>query len=112
VSLDIIEQDSIGIVGESGSGKSSLVMAILQLLPDRITKIQGKVYFKGNNLLELTEKELSKLRWKEIAAVFQKSMNSLSPVHKIGNQMSDIYQIHEKLVSKKEIKKRMINLLK
>ena len=87
VSLDIKEQDSIGIVGESGSGKTTLIMAILRLLSNRITEVKGEILFDGVNLLRLPDNELTQIRWKEIAAVFQKSMNALSPVHKIGNQM-------------------------
>lgn len=111
VSFLIEEQDSIGIVGESGSGKSTLAMAILQLLPRRITKTEGEVFLEGSDLFKLTNEQLAKLRWKEMAVVFQKSMNALSPVHKIGTQMSDIYRIHESQVSKQEVKKKMISLL-
>src|SRR5699024_10948889 len=75
VSLDIKEQDSIGIVGESGSGKTTLIMAILRLLSNRITEVKGEILFDGVNLLRLPDNELTQIRWKEIAAVFQKSMN-------------------------------------
>lgn len=78
VSLSIEEQDSVGIVGESGSGKSTLAMAILQLLPKRITQVEGEVLLEGKDLFKLTEDQLSKLRWKQMAVVFQKSMNSQS----------------------------------
>lgn len=111
VSFVIEEQDSIGIVGESGSGKSTLAMAILRLLPERIATIQGEVLFNGVNIMKLEESKLLKLRWKEMAAVFQKSMNTFSPVHKIGHQMVDIYQIHETKLSKKEMRTKIIELL-
>ncbi|MDZ5472319.1 ABC transporter ATP-binding protein [Bacillus sp. 31A1R] len=111
VNFSINEQDSIGIVGESGSGKSTLAMAILRLLPNRIATVEGEVYLNGKDFLKLSDEELTKKRWKEIAVVFQKAMNALSPVHKIGSQMVDIFQIHDKQLSKKEIKNRMIDLL-
>lgn len=111
VSFDVEQQDSIGIVGESGSGKSTLAMAVLRLLPHKIAEVTGDISFEGKNLLQLSENELEALRWTEMAVVFQKSMNALSPVHKIGNQMLDIYKIHNKTATKEEAKKRMIELL-
>lgn len=111
VSLSVDEQDSVGIVGESGCGKSTLAMAVLRLLPERITEVTGAVAFKGRNILELSKQELDALRWKEIAVVFQKSMNSLSPVHQIGLQMSDIYQVHEPQATREETMRRVMEVL-
>lgn len=111
-SLNIEKKDSIGIVGESGSGKSTLAMGILRLLPKKTTKVTGKILFNGVDLLELTEEEFRKLRWKDISVVFQKSMNSLSPVHKIGFQMKDIYRVHEPDASDVEVRKRVLELFR
>ncbi|MEK5379796.1 ABC transporter ATP-binding protein [Niallia sp. FSL W8-0635] len=111
VSFHINAQDSLGIVGESGSGKSTLAMAILQLLPKKITTVTGEVHFNGKNLLALSEDKMQPMRWKDLSVVFQKSMNALSPVHKIGNQLVDIYRIHQPKVKKKEAKERIITLL-
>jgi len=102
VDLQVDEQDSIGIVGESGSGKSTLAMGVLGLLPENSTRLDGDILFKGRNIAELSQSELAAIRWKEMAAVFQKSMNSLSPVHKIGNQIAGIYRIHRPKADKKE----------
>lgn len=109
--LSIEEQDAIGIVGESGSGKSTLAMSILQLLPAS-AKIDGEILYKGKNLLTMAEEELNKIRWAEISVVFQKSMSALSPVHKIGAQMEDVYRVHDSNKSKQELKEHVINLLK
>ncbi|MFM9279142.1 ABC transporter ATP-binding protein [Paenibacillus jiagnxiensis] len=111
VSLEVEEQDSVGIVGESGSGKSTLAMAILRLLPSRTARVEGEIIFGGQPLLKLGELELARLRWKELAVVFQKSMNSLSPVHRIGTQMADIYRLQEKGLNKKQLRERIIKLL-
>ncbi|WP_313346905.1 ABC transporter ATP-binding protein [Sedimentibacter sp.] len=111
VSFDIEQQDSLGIVGESGSGKSTLALSILRLLPKKTTEVSGEIIFEGINLLDLSESELENIRWKEISVVFQKSMNSLSPIHKIGSQMSDIYMLHNKTASKAEVKNKMTELL-
>jgi len=112
VDLEIEERDSIGIVGESGSGKSTLANAILRLLPKRITNVEGEIMFEGRDLLKLTPEELSAIRWKELSVVFQKSMNALSPVHKVGKQMEDVYRIHEPNASKEEIRARVYELFK
>lgn len=111
VSFDIEPQDSLGIVGESGSGKSTLALSILRLLPKKIARVNGEIIFEDKNLLDLSEDELRDIRWKEISVVFQKSMNSLSPIHKIGSQMSDIYMLHNKTASKAEVKTKMTELL-
>ncbi len=113
VSFDIYEGDSLGIVGESGSGKSTLAMAILGLLPKKTTEITGEaIFLDDKNLLTIEEKELNELRWKHIAVVFQKAMNSLSPVHRINTVIEDIYRVHEPEATKEEIRELSIKLLK
>ena len=110
--FSINKGDSLGVVGESGSGKSTLAMALLRLHDESRTEITGKALFEGKNLLELTQEEMNALRRKDISVVFQKAMNSLSPVHRISEQVEDIYRVHEPHASKKEIEERMIYLLK
>lgn len=112
VSLTVEEEDSVGIVGESGSGKSTLAMGILRLLPENITEIQGEALLNGKDLLKLSRKELNEVRWVDISVVFQKAMNALSPVHRIGDQMEDIYHVHYPNTPKSEVKKRVYELLK
>ena len=110
VSFDIDKQDSVGIVGESGSGKSTLALALLKLLPKN-ADVTGEVLFEDKDLLKLSTDEFNDLRWKEISIVFQKSMNSLSPIHRIGSQMADIYTIHDGSADSDEVKGKIINLL-
>ncbi len=112
VDLAISRGDSIGIVGESGSGKSTLAMAILGLLPSSVATIEGEAFFLGQDLLSISEQEFNKLRWMNLAVVFQKAMNSFSPVHKIGNQIIDIYRVHKPKATKDEIYARAIETLK
>ena len=111
VSLTVEEQDSVGIVGESGSGKSTLAMGILRLLPENIIETSGKALLEGQDILSMDEKTLRSVRWKEMAVVFQKSMNALSPVHRIGAQMEDIYRVHYPNESKDAIRSRIYELL-
>lgn len=104
--------DSLGIVGESGSGKSTMATALLRLLPERTTEISGEALFLDKNLVTMNNEELKSIRWNELAVVFQKSMNSLSPVHRIGAQIEDIYRVHKPNASKKEVFERISYLLK
>ena len=90
VSLEVDKGDSLGIVGESGSGKSTLAMALLRLHP-KGTEIAGQALFEGKDLLAISQEEMNELRWVKIAVVFQKAMNALSPVHRISEQIEDIY---------------------
>lgn len=106
-SLSIEKGDSLGIVGESGSGKSTLAMAVLRLLSDNVADVQGQIHFLGKDLLTLDKEELRKLRWNNLAVVFQKSLNALSPVHRIGEQIEDIYRVHKPQATKKEIQERV-----
>lgn len=112
VNLVINKGDSLGVVGESGSGKSTLAMALLRLLPERNTEITGISNFGNTDLVQASEKELKEIRWKELSVVFQKSMNALSPVHRIGEQIEDIYRVHKPNASKEEIFDRIKYLLK
>lgn len=112
ISFSLNKGDSLGIVGESGSGKSTLAMALLRLLPASCTDVAGEAIFKEADLLKISAVEYNKLRWKDISVVFQKSMNSLSPIHKIGEQIEDIYRVHKPKATKAEIKSRMVELFK
>ena len=111
VSFKINKGDSLGIVGESGSGKSTLAMGLLRLLPEESTDISGVANFTGRDLTKLSQEELKKIRWNELSVIFQKSMNALSPVHKIGTQVEDIYIVHKPNASKKEVFDRFSYLL-
>ena len=112
VSFGIERGDTLGIIGESGSGKSTIVMAMLRQLDPRFSKITGRVEFDGQDLLTLPDAEFKKLLWKRIAIVFQKSMNSLSPVHRLGSQFEDIYRVHEPHATKAQIHDRAVELFK
>lgn len=117
VSLDINEGDSLGLVGESGSGKSTLAMALLRLLPASSAEVTGSAIFEENqDLISLDEKKMNELRWMKIAVVFQKAMNSLSPVHRIKTIIEDIYRVHIPSATSEEIRSvttelfRLVNL--
>jgi len=111
VSFDLAAGEFLGIVGESGCGKSTLLFAIAQLLvlPAEITS--GSVVFKGRNMVGLTDKEMSAVRWKDLSVVMQSAMNALNPVKSIGAQFSDAMRAHG-VASKGEIAERSAEVLK
>lgn len=110
VSFSIEAGESLGIIGESGSGKSTLINALLRLLPEKTAEVSGKILFDEDDLLTCSENRLKKLRWKEIAVVFQKSMNSLSQIHTIGTQFEDVYRAHVPKAGKKEMQELICGL--
>jgi len=98
VNFDIFEGEVLGIVGESGSGKSVTSLSINRLIPNPPGDIvDGKINFKGINLLELSYDEMKDYRGKEIAMIFQEPMTSLNPVFKINMQMNEVLIEHEGL---------------
>jgi peptide/nickel transport system ATP-binding protein len=102
VSLDIPKGKISSIVGESGSGKSTLANAIIGFIKYPATKIEGSIEYKGQNILELTNSKLNKIRMKNIAFVPQAAMNSLNPVMKIGDEIHDIIEAHTKVTPSEE----------
>ncbi len=82
------------IVGESGCGKSVTALSILGLLSPNARIIDGRITFDGKDLLEISEKEMDRIRGNDITMVFQDVMNSLNPVLTIGNQLTEIIRIH------------------
>lgn len=112
VSFSVSEGETIGIVGESGSGKSVTNLSIMKLIPSPPGKIVGgEVLFEGQNILDLSEKELREIRGNKISMIFQDPMTSLNPFLKISTQMIETIRLHNKDVSKEEAKERSIKLL-
>ncbi len=114
--INLYKGETLGIVGESGAGKSVLAMTILRILPSPPAFIEsGEIIFKGKNLLSLEEKEMQRIRGREISMIFQDSMSALNPVFTVGQQIMNVILRHNKYFSKKEAKKealKMIELVK
>ena len=102
--------ETLGIVGESGSGKSVTSLSIIGLISKPSGKVEGSVKYKNKELVNLSEKDMRKLRGKEIAMIFQEPMTSLNPVFTIGNQMLEAIKIHFSL-TKKESRDYAIKML-
>lgn len=111
VSFSVPSGRTLGIVGESGSGKSITSLSILRLIQSPGKIKSGKILFDGKDLLQLSEKDMRKIRGNEISMIFQEPMTSLNPVFTIGEQISEVYQIHRNL-SKREAKEKSIEMLK
>jgi len=96
VSLDLRRGSTIGIVGESGCGKTMLSLSILRLVPHPGRITGGSIIFRGDNLLELTEKEMRGIRGDRISMIFQEPMAALNPVFPIGSQIAEVILLHQK----------------
>jgi oligopeptide transport system ATP-binding protein len=95
VSFSLNEGEAIGIVGESGSGKSVTSLSIMRLLPVPPAEIvDGEVIFQGEDLVDLSEREMRKIRGGKIAMIFQDPISSLNPVMRIEDQIIEPLQIH------------------
>lgn len=112
VSFALHKGETLAIVGESGSGKSVTSKSIMRLLPQANAIIKkGNILFDGKDLIKLSEKQMQKIRGKDIAMIFQDPMTSLNPTMKVGKQIMEPILKHQK-ISKAEAKKRAIDLLK
>ena len=111
VSFSIKKGETLCIVGESGCGKSVSALSIMGLLPPSGYVQSGSAIFQNNDLLSISSNQLEKLRGNRISMIFQDPGSSLNPVMRIGDQVSEIFQIHLK-ISKKESLEKAFQILK
>jgi peptide/nickel transport system ATP-binding protein/oligopeptide transport system ATP-binding protein len=112
LSFSVEAGTTMGIVGESGSGKSVTSLSIMRLIPQPPGKIErGEVFFKGRDLLKLSEAEMRKIRGHEIAMIFQDPMTSLNPVLTVGEQIAEATRLHLGY-SKKEAMDKAVEMLR
>ncbi len=114
VSFDIQAGEIFALVGESGSGKSLTSLAIMRLLADSLSVTEGDVLLHtekqpAQNIFELTEQQMQKIRGKQVAMIFQEPMTSLNPVMKVGEQVAEVLRVHLGL-SKKQARKKVVSL--
>ncbi len=110
VYLTVNEMDTVGLVGETGCGKSVTALSVLQLVQNPGRIVGGEIYFKGTNLLALSEAEIRKIRGKEIAMVFQDPKTYMNPILTIGEQIRETIMLHQK-ISKEEARDRAVESL-
>jgi peptide/nickel transport system ATP-binding protein len=111
VSFDLQPNSRLGLVGESGSGKSTIAMALLRLIkpPGRIEA--GQILLEGQDLAPLSEEQMRQIRLNQISMIPQGAMNSLNPVVRIGQQITDGIKTHNPGMSGREIRKRVAEVL-
>ena len=110
VNLKLEKGETLALVGESGSGKSVTAKSVMKLLSNNAVVKEGSITFKGENILDKSERDMQSIRGKKIAMVFQDPMTSLDPTMKIGKQITEVIIKHEK-ASKEEANKRAEELL-
>ncbi|MDB4862706.1 ABC transporter ATP-binding protein [Pirellulaceae bacterium] len=109
LSLSIKPGHTLGVVGESGSGKSVTSLTIMNLLAASAEVYDGSISFLGKDLINISTKEMRKLRGSDISMIFQEPMSSLNPVHRVGNQVAEAILQHEQ-ISKEGAMRRVIEL--
>ena len=110
ISLDIRPGEAVGVVGESGSGKTLTALSILGLLPRGVGVVHGEIIFGGKNLLTIGHEDLRKIRGNEIAMIYQDPMTALNPVMKLGRQLLEVIDSHERVDPESENRVRALLL--
>ncbi len=110
MSFEVGAGETVAIVGESGSGKSVTSLSIMRLLPKLTSRIEGKVWLGGRDLLSLDEESMRKVRGDHVSMIFQEPMTSLNPIFPIGKQIAEAILCHND-VSKEAAKKEVLDLL-
>jgi peptide/nickel transport system ATP-binding protein len=106
VSFAVAAGERLGIIGESGSGKTLTILSLLGLLPPR-AQVAGSIRWNGTELVGRTEKELARIRGREIGIVFQDPSSALNPIRTIGSQISEGLAIHYDL-DRRELRQRTL----
>jgi peptide/nickel transport system ATP-binding protein len=110
VSFSVGHRERIGLVGESGSGKSLTALSLMRLLPSPGRISSGEVLIGGRDLTRLSDREMTRMRGRRIALVYQDPMSALNPVRSVGNQIVEAVRVHED-ISKSRARTRAVDLL-
>jgi peptide/nickel transport system ATP-binding protein len=112
VSFSLNPGEMLGVVGESGCGKTVMARSLMRLIPNPPGRIvSGEILFKGKSVLSLSEREMQEIRGNQISMIFQEPMSSLNPVFTIGNQLSEVFVLHQKL-NKKQAFQHSLEMLR
>ncbi|RDW15577.1 ABC transporter ATP-binding protein [Oceanobacillus chungangensis] len=109
VSLTVNNNEILGIVGESGSGKSALAFSIMGL--HTRAKIEGNIFYKGQDIANISPAKLNKLRGDDLAMIFQDPLTALNPLMRIGDQIAETLILHKPEMSQKQRKERVLELI-
>ncbi|HEX2032473.1 MAG TPA: ABC transporter ATP-binding protein [Actinomycetota bacterium] len=111
VSLRVDEGQTLGVVGESGSGKSVTFLTVMGLITRPQAQIEGRVLFRGRDLLRLPTEEMRHIRGSEISMIFQDPMSSLHPYYRVGTQIAEAIRAHE-TTGRREARDRAVEMLR
>lgn len=111
VSFSVAKGETVGIVGESGSGKSVTSLSILRVLQDNGKIVEGKIDFKGQNLVEFSKSQMRTVRGRQISMIFQDPMSSLNPLMTVGAQISEAIIEHNKNLTRHQAMEKALELL-
>ena len=112
VSLSLAAGETLGLVGETGAGKTTIAKSILQILPkNSVESVEGRILFEGNDILQMSDKELQSIRGKAISMIFQDPMTALNPVKPVADQIAEGYRLHQGC-TKAEAKEHALSMLK
>lgn len=112
VNLPVRKGEALGLVGESACGKTVTAYSIMRLIQSPGKIIKGQIIFQGKDLLKLSAREIQAIRGKEISLVFQEPLAALNPVYTIGFQIGEGIRFHDREVSNKNQKEKVLELLK
>jgi oligopeptide/dipeptide ABC transporter ATP-binding protein len=110
VTFAVRQGETLGIVGESGSGKSVTFLTVMGLVDRSHARIEGEILFRGQDLLKLPPDEIRHIRGDEIGMIFQDPLTALNPVHRVGDQIAEVFRAH-RTISKKAALDEAVQLL-
>ena len=105
VSFNIDAGETFGLAGESGCGKTTVAKSIMRILPDNGLIAGGKIWLDGQEIVNVSEQEAKKIRWRKVSMVFQYAMNAFNPVLRIRNQIMEVLQQKEGYTKETALKK-------
>ncbi len=112
VSFELRKGETLGIVGKSGSGRSVTMLSLMRLIPIPPGRIvEGPIILDGEDLLQLSESEMSKVRGSKIALIIQDPITSLNPVFTIGNRVTEASRIHQD-IPKRSVMEKALEVLR
>lgn len=111
IDIQLKKGRALGLVGETGAGKTTTCLSVLRLIPDPPGEIiEGSIKVNGQEILDLREADMEKIRGKEVSMIFQDPMTALNPSLTVGEQIAEVIETHEKL-SKEQLRQKTKNML-
>jgi peptide/nickel transport system ATP-binding protein len=110
MSFEVNPHEVVALVGESGAGKSATAMAVVGLLPE-FADVSGSVRLRGDELIGLDDRRMSRIRGRVIGTVFQDPMSALTPVYTVGDQIAEALRVHQRDLGRRAARTRAVELL-